>query len=57
VFLEMDITLVLLNVEFHTVSSAPNLYRLDVRLREWAVLRRFDGAEDVDVLSERRQWE
>jgi hypothetical protein len=50
VFLEEDITLVYADVEFHTVSNAPTLYRVNVRLNWIAVLRKFNGWVNFDIV-------
>jgi hypothetical protein len=44
-------------VEFHTVSSAPTLYRVNVRVQYIAVFRRFDGSVDSDIVSKIRYFE
>jgi hypothetical protein len=41
------------DVEFHTVSSAPTLYRVNVRLKYIAVLRRFDSSVNCDIVSKK----
>jgi hypothetical protein len=42
------------NIAFHEVSSAPTLYRINVRLKSIAVIRRFDDTEDFDIISEKK---
>jgi hypothetical protein len=39
------------DVEFHRVSNAPTLYRVNVRLKKMAVLRRINGSVNADVVS------
>jgi hypothetical protein len=42
------------NIEFHEVSSAPTLYRINVRLKSIAVIRRFNDTDDFDIISEKK---
>jgi hypothetical protein len=42
------------NVEFHEVRSAPTLYRINVRLKSIAFIRRFNDTEDFDIISEKK---
>jgi hypothetical protein len=41
------------NIEFYEVISAPALYRINVRLKSIAVVRRFNDTEDSDIISEK----
>jgi hypothetical protein len=41
------------DAEFHTVSNAPTLYRVNVRLKQIAALRKFNASMDVDIFSKR----
>jgi hypothetical protein len=43
------------NIEFHEVSSAPTLCRINVRLKSIAVVRRFNDTEDFDIISEKKK--
>jgi hypothetical protein len=39
------------DVEFHIVSSAPTLYRVNCSLKYIAVLRRVDGSVNFEIVS------
>jgi hypothetical protein len=45
------------DAEFHTVSIAPTLHRVYVRLKKIAVLRRFNGSVDFDIVRKSRYLE
>jgi hypothetical protein len=41
-------------IEFHEVSSVPTMYRINVRLKSIAVVRRFNDTEDFNIISENK---
>jgi hypothetical protein len=56
VFLEKDITLVLLMLSFIQLTVHQPCTRLDVRLQAKAIPRGFDGAEDFNVSEKEIVW-
>lgn len=44
------------NIEFHEVSSAPTLYRVNVSLKLIAVVGRFNGTKNFDIISEKKAF-